>query len=96
MNTLITIIVSKIKGVGELTISENDTNNYKQRFINEYVELKDRYNKLHKMLIKYDAGILEFAPTCPINILREQESIMFKYLNILETRAIIEDVEFKE
>ena len=77
-------------------MSENDTNNYKQRFINEYVELKDRYNKLHKMLIKYDAGILEFTPTCPINILREQESTMFKYLNILETRAIIEGVEFKE
>jgi len=37
-------------------MSENDTNNYKQRFINEYVELKDRYNKLHKMLKKYDAG----------------------------------------
>ena len=77
-------------------MSENDTNNYKQRFINEYVELKDRYNKLHKMLIKYDAGKLEFTPTCPINILREQEFTMLKYLNILETRAIIEDVEFKE
>ena len=77
-------------------MSGNDTNNYKQRFINEYVELKDRYNKLHKMLIKYDAGKLEFTPTCPINILREQESTMLKYLNILETRAIIEGVEFKE
>ena len=77
-------------------MSENDTNNYKQRFINEYVELKDRYNKLHKMLIKYDAGRLEFTPTCPINILREQESTMLEYLNILETRAIIEGVELAE
>lgn len=77
-------------------MSGSDTNNYKQRFVNEYVELKDRYNKLHKMLIKYDAGRLEFTPTCPINILREQESTMLKYLHILETRAIIEGVEFKE
>lgn len=77
-------------------MSKNEQNNYKQRFINEYVELKDRYNKLHKMLIKYDAGRLEFTPTCPINILREQESTMLKYINILETRAIIEGVEFKE
>ena len=77
-------------------MSKNEQNNYQQRFINEYVELKDRYNKLHKMLIKYDAGRLEFTPTCPINILREQESTMLKYLNILETRAIIEGVEFKE
>lgn len=77
-------------------MSKNEQNNYKQRFINEYVELKDRYNKLHKMLIKYDAGRLEFTPTCPINILREQESTMLKYLNILETRAIIEGVELAE
>lgn len=77
-------------------MSKYEQNNYKQRFINEYVELKDRYNKLHKMLIKYDAGRLEFTPTCPINILREQESTMLKYLNILETRAIIEGVELAE
>ena len=38
MNTLITIIVSKISG--------SDTNNYKQRFVNEYAELKDKYNKV--------------------------------------------------
>lgn len=77
-------------------MSKNEQNDYKQRFINEYVELKDRYNKLHKMLIKYDACRLEFTPTCPINILREQESTMLKYINILETIAIIEGVEFKE
>ena len=77
-------------------MSKNEQNNYKQRFINEYVELKDRYKKLHNMLVKYDAGRLEFTPTCPINILREQESTMLKYLNILETRAIIEGVELAE
>ena len=77
-------------------MSENDTNNYKQRFINEYVELKDRYNKLHKMLIKYDAGRLEFTPTCPIDMLRKQKSLMGQYLNVLEVRAMIEDVELPE
>ena len=77
-------------------MSGNDTNNYKQRFINEYVELKDRYNKLHKMLIKYDAGKLEFTPTCPIDMLRKQKSLMGQYLNVLEVRAIIEDVELPE
>ena len=77
-------------------MSENDTNNYKQRFINEYVELKDRYNKLHKMLVKYDAGKLEFTPTCPIDMLRKQKSLMGQYLNVLEIRAMIEDVELPE
>ena len=77
-------------------MSENDTNNYKQRFINEYVELKDKYIKLHKMLVKYDAGKLEFTPTCPIDMLRKQKSLIGEYLNILEVRAMIEDVELPE
>ena len=74
-------------------MNKNKENNYKERFINEYVELKDKYTKLHKMLVKYDAGKLEFTPTCPINILRKQKSLMGQYLYVLEVRAIIEDVE---
>lgn len=66
---------------------------WKERMINEYKELKDRYEKLHKMLVKYDAGKLEFEPTCPIELLREQAATMGKYLYILEERAVIEGVE---
>lgn len=77
-------------------MDKNEQNNYKQRFINEYVELKDKYTKLHKMLVKYDAGKLEFTPTCLIDLLRKQKSLMGQYLNILEVRAIIEDVELPE
>lgn len=77
-------------------MSKNEQNNYKQRFINEYVELKDKYIKLHKMLVKYDADKLEFTPTCPIDLLRKQKSLMGQYLNVLEVRAVIEDVELPE
>ncbi len=66
---------------------------YKLRMINEYKELKEKYNKLHKMLVKYDAGKLDFTPTCPIDLLRKQASFMGQYLYILETRAVIEDVD---
>lgn len=66
---------------------------YKERMKIEYREVKERYEKLHKMLVKYDAGKLEFTPTCPIELLREQASVMGKYLYILETRAIIEGVD---
>lgn len=69
---------------------------YKQRFVNEYTELKDRHRKLRKMLVKYDAGKLEFTPTCPIDLLRKQKSLMGEYLNVLEIRAVIEDVELPE
>ena len=77
-------------------MNKNKENNYKERFINEYVELKDKYIKLHKMLVKYDAGKLEFTPTCPIDMLRKQKSLMGQYLNVLEIRAMIEDVELPE
>lgn len=65
---------------------------YKFRMINEYRELKEKYDKLHKMLVKYDAGKLDFTPTCPIDLLRKQASLMGQYLYVLETRAAIEDV----
>ena len=77
-------------------MNKNKENNYKERFINEYAELKDKYIKLHKMLVKYDAGKLEFTPTCPIDMLRKQKSLMGQYLNVLEVRAMIEDVELPE
>ena len=66
---------------------------YKERMVVEYKELEDKLTKLHKMLVKYDAGKLEFTPTCPIDLLREQASVMGRYLYILEVRALIEDVD---
>lgn len=45
------------------------------------------------MLVKYDAGNLEFQLSCPVDLLREQAGIMGKYLYILEERAIIEDID---
>ena len=66
---------------------------YKERMRHEYIELKDKYDKLHRMLVKYDAGKLDFTPSCPIELLREQAATMGKYLYILETRALMAGVE---
>ena len=66
---------------------------YKIRFINEYKELKEKYDKLHKLLIKYEAGTLNFKPTCSLELLKEQASYMGNYLRILEIRAEIEKIE---
>ena len=44
------------------------------------------------MIVKYDAGTLDFKPTCPIDLLRRQKATMGEYLNILEIRAEIENV----
>lgn len=68
---------------------------YKERMKNEYRELKERYDKLHKMLIRHDAGTLDFTLTCPIPLLRDQAAVMGRYLYILETRAEIEGVDLE-
>ena len=67
-------------------------NNYKDRFITEYKELKSRLDKLHKMIIKYKADTLDFEPDCPIEVLEDQEYYMSEYLKVLEIRAEIEKI----
>lgn len=62
------------------------------RFREEHRDLKNRQAKLHKMLVRYDAGTLDFKPTCPVELLRQQEIVMSEYMRILEIRAQIEGV----
>lgn len=66
---------------------------YKVRMANEYKELKERYEKLHKLLVKHDADTLEFDLNCPVSLLREQETVMYRYLFLLEVRAQFEGVD---
>ena len=66
---------------------------YKERFKAEYHQTKTRYDKLHNMIVKADAGTLEFTPTCPIALLKDQAAAMGKYLYCLEVRAQIEHIE---
>jgi hypothetical protein len=66
---------------------------YKARMKKEYWQLKDRYEKLHKMCIKYEAGTLDFTPACCLNLLTEQKRHMGEYLKCLEIRAEIEGVK---
>ena len=74
------------------TIEMMQSPDYRERFKAEYYQVKTRYDKLHKMLVKADAGTLDFTPTCPLELLKEQKSFMGKYLNCLEVRAEIEGI----
>ena len=91
-------VVKMINDMDEIAVSDpiiHDliiSSDYKARFVGEYVELKIRYNKLHKMLIKYEAGTLGFEPTCDISILEDQAYYMDNYLEQLEIRAEIEKI----
>ena len=75
------------------TIEMMNSSDYKERFKAEYYQTKIRYDKLHKMLIKYEAGTLTFTPKCSLELLKEQKSYMGNYLRCLEIRAEIEGVE---
>lgn len=89
-------IVSTIENLDEITLKDTvslmNSDDYKVRFIAEYMQLKIRYNNLHKMLIRHEAGTLNFTPTCDISILENQAYDMNNYLNALEVRAEIEKI----
>lgn len=69
---------------------------YKKRFVAEYWQTKNRYDALHRMTIKYEAGTLNFKPNCPIELLTEQKNHMGQYLRTLEIRAEIEKIDLHE
>lgn len=75
------------------TIELMNSEDYKERFKAEYYQTKIRYDKLHKMIIKYDADKLDFEPECNIDVLKSQKAAMGLYLYNLEVRAEIEGIE---
>lgn len=81
-----------LKQTANLMLDEN----YKKRFIAEYWQTKNRYDALHRMTIRYEAGTLNFTPTCPLDLLKEQKAAMGKYLYCLEVRAEIEKISLDE
>ena len=59
----------------------------------EYRETKERYEKLHRAVTKYEAGTLNFTQKCSIDLLKQQKRHMGEYLHDLEIRAEIEGVD---
>lgn len=73
----------------EMMVSED----YKERFKAEYVQLKNRYDGLLRMIDIWDNGKLLFTPTCPRATYNFQLRAMKEYLDILEIRAKIENID---
>lgn len=66
---------------------------YKERFIAEYIQVKNRYNGLLGMIEKWDANNLPFTPTCPRETYNFQLRAMKDYMDVLVIRAKIEGIE---
>lgn len=75
------------------TITLMQSDDYKERFKAEYYQTKIRYDKLHKMLVKHDAGTLSFTLSTNADVLRQQAAAMGNYLYLLEERAELEGIE---
>ena len=78
----------ELKDTSELMLSGD----YKERFKAEYYQTKIRYEKLHRMIVKYEANTLDFEPDCSLELLKKQASHMGNYLYCLELRAQIEHI----
>lgn len=71
------------------------SDDFKRCMAGEYNEVVARMRALRGMIYKYENGKLEFVPNCPVSILKKQFAIMQEYANILEWRAVIENVDLE-
>lgn len=77
----------------EKVCSELRPDCWQERRKREYREMKERYEKLHRMVTKYEAGTLKVTPKCSIELLKQQKKHMGEYLHDLEVGAFVEGVE---
>ena len=77
------------------TVAMMGSEDYKERLKAEYWQTKIRYDKLHSLAVKYDAGTLNFEPKCGIELLKQQLSFMRQYIFVLEVRAELEGIDLK-
>lgn len=78
------------------TVELMNSEDYKERFVAEYRQVKIRYEKLknfcNKIEVETMLGKEVTKHDCPLELLREQQKYMGLYLSALEKRALIENI----
>lgn len=78
------------------TVELMNSEDYKERFVAEYHQVKIRYEKLENFCNKIEVeemlGKEVTKHDCPLELLREQQKYMGLYLSVLEKRALIENI----
>lgn len=75
------------------------SDDHKERFVAEYRQTKIRYEKLKAYCNRIEAAMRDPAKVdmpphdCDLDLLREQQNYMGRYLGVLELRAIIEGID---
>jgi hypothetical protein len=76
------------------TITLMQSDDYVERFVAEYLQLRIRKERLEELIIKYKCNELPFTPDCSVAMLEAQLAIMTGYMNILEERMRIEKIHY--
>lgn len=74
------------------TITLMQSDDYVERFVAEYLQLRIRKEKLKELIVKYKRNELSFTPDCSIAMLEVRLTVMIEYMLILEEQARIEKI----
>lgn len=80
----------------EDTIAGMISDDYKERFIAEYIQTVIRARKLDELLFAAHENKLDFELNCPVTLLASQLAAMREYLHFLEMRSKYEEIDLKE
>lgn len=78
------------------TIELMTSADWKDRFKAEYLQLKIRYNKLHKMIVRRESGMNDFCTPISLDSWKNQAWFMGMYLFELEKQAAIHGIDLPE
>lgn len=82
----------ELKDTIELMCSDD----WKDRFVAEYLQVKIRYEKLHRLIIKRELGEHGFDTPIPFQSWKDQAFHMGMYLYELEKQAVLHDIDLAE
>ena len=80
----------------EDTINLMTSDDFKDKTKTEHLQLKIRHKRLIRILKGYREGTLDFKPNCSYDLLHTQLVYMECYMNVLEERAKVEDIDLGE
>ena len=78
------------------TIELMTSEDWKERFLAEYMQTKIRYEKLHDLIVKREVGKHGFETPIPLESWKEQAKHMGLYLFELEKQAAIHGIDLKK
>lgn len=78
------------------TIELMSSDDWKDRFAAEYLQVKTRYEKLRRMIIKRELGKCDFVTPIPLQSWKAQAFHMFMYMYELEKQAVLHGIDLPQ